>query len=84
MRKFELQSGNSRQKLQVLYNIYLHPSSYKKVTIFWKQTHPNRYGPRPLQVLQYPTIMTVWHYSTYNRHGPWRFTPTAMGMAVAG
>jgi hypothetical protein len=34
MKNFELQSGNSRQKLQVLYNIYLHPSSYKKVTIF--------------------------------------------------
>jgi hypothetical protein len=33
-KKFELQSCRFRRNPQVSYEIYLHPSSYKKVTIF--------------------------------------------------
>jgi hypothetical protein len=32
--QFELQSYRFRRNLQILYKVYLHPSSYKKVTIF--------------------------------------------------
>jgi hypothetical protein len=33
-KKFELQSCRSRQKLQVSYKVYLHPSSWKKLRLF--------------------------------------------------
>jgi hypothetical protein len=39
-KNFVLQSCRSRRKLQFSYKVYLHPSSNKKVTNFWKQIVP--------------------------------------------
>ena len=35
-KKFELKSCRSHRDLQFLYKVYIHPSSYKLVMIFWK------------------------------------------------
>jgi hypothetical protein len=51
-KKFEQQSYRSRRKIQFSYKFYLWPTSYEKVTIFWKQTEPYQHVVKILEVFQ--------------------------------
>ena len=71
-KKIELQSCRSRRDLQFSYKVYLHPSSYKLVMIFWKwavqiKRHFTGWTGDNISIVPLsPVHPTVWPYRQLN------------------